>query len=143
MTAALVLQSHPTINIPSICLAQLQSYVPPLVSTGIGLSIEEQHRLQHNQQSFDTFLSRDLAIDEEYLRKMLGERRWRSIHSILFSMRKIVAQRLREKEGDVEQVAKRGAKLEHHLAHLQTKSMAWQVRAKVGQAESTSLRAQL
>lgn len=59
--AAPVLQSHQSTNLPPVCLAQLQSRRPSLVSTGIGVSVEERRREQ-NQQSFDTFLSGDLAV---------------------------------------------------------------------------------
>ncbi|KAG6527014.1 hypothetical protein ZIOFF_009101 [Zingiber officinale] len=156
--AAPVLQSHPATNLQPVCLAQLQSCVPPLVSTGIGLSVDEQRRPQQNQQSFDTFMSGDLAVcvtqqkDEierflhghgEYLRRTLEERRRRSIRSLLVAARKTAAQRLREKEADVERAASRGAELEHRLAHLRTESMAWQARAKAGHAEAASLHAQL
>ncbi|XP_074556119.1 E3 ubiquitin-protein ligase BOI-like [Curcuma longa] len=155
--AAPVLQSHPSTNLLPVCLAQPQSRVPPLVSTGIGLSVEEQ-RPQQNQQSFDTFLSGDLAVcvnqqkDEierflhahgEYLRRTLEERRRRSIRSLLVAARKTAAQRLREKEADVERAARRGAELEHRLGRLRTESMAWQARAKAGHAEAASLHAQL
>ncbi|KAG6506001.1 BOI-related E3 ubiquitin-protein ligase 1-like [Zingiber officinale] len=157
--AAPVLQSHLSYlqpHPPLVSSFQLQARLPPLVSTGIGLSVEEQ-RLQKNQQSSNSFLSSDLAVcvdqqkDEierflydqgEHLRRTL-ERSQRSICSLLVAAEKSAALRLREKEADVERAARRSAELEHHVARLLTELMIWQERVKAGHAEVASLHAQL
>ncbi|CAL9758326.1 unnamed protein product [Musa acuminata subsp. burmannicoides] len=153
-----------------VSLAQLQSRPPPIVSTGLHLSFEEQHQQQNQKQSDPLTSSSSCSIlpssllpeeiapyinqekDEigkvlyaqgEQLRQAFAEKWRRHYRSLLGVAKEWAAARLREKEADVELGMRRSAELEDRLTRLRTESMAWQAKAIANQATAAALHARL
>ncbi|WOL07141.1 BOI-related E3 ubiquitin-protein ligase 1-like [Canna indica] len=143
----------------------LVSHTPPLISTGLHLSFEEQYQQQNQNQSNPVLLSpsssllsedlvahinqqkneidRFLRAQEEQLRQGLKERHRRYYRSLLCTAKESAVRRLRKKEAELEQAVRRSAELEDRLARLRTQSMSWQAKAMADQATAASLHAQL
>ncbi|CAL9089843.1 unnamed protein product, partial [Musa textilis] len=153
-----------------VSLAQLRSRPPPIVSTGLHLSFEEQHQQQNQKQSDPLPSSSSCSIlpssllpeeiapyinqqkDEigkllyaqgEQLRQAFAEKWRRHCRSLLGVAKEWAAAWLREKEADVELAMRRSAELEDSLSRLRTESMAWQAKAIANQATAAALHARL
>ncbi|XP_042434093.1 BOI-related E3 ubiquitin-protein ligase 1-like isoform X2 [Zingiber officinale] len=129
-------------------LHEEQNQLRTVVSTGLRLS----------SASIPPILSEELAVhikrdkDEieqfinaqgEQLHRTLAQRQRRNYCSLISAAKDSIARRLREKEAELEQAARRSAELEGRLAHLRTESMAWQAKAMANQAKAATLHAQL
>ncbi|XP_042398829.1 BOI-related E3 ubiquitin-protein ligase 1-like isoform X3 [Zingiber officinale] len=151
-----------------VTLAQVQSHPPPVVSTGLRLSLEEQYQQQtqtvtnplpFSSSSLPSFLlSNDLIsqIDrhkeeiEQFLRAQgeqlqiaLVERHRMHYRSLLCAASVDAANRIREKQAEVERAAQRSAELQNRLVRLRSESNAWQAKAMADQVMAASLHSQL
>lgn len=80
---------------------------------------------------------------EEQLRRTLAEKRQRHYRALLTAAEEAVAQRLREKELEVEKATRRNAELESRAAQLSMEAQVWQAKAKSQEATATALQSQL
>lgn len=79
----------------------------------------------------------------EQLRRALAEKRQRHYRALLSAAEEAVAQRLREKEAEVEKATRRNAELEARAAQLSVEAQVWQAKARAQEAAAVSLQAQL
>lgn len=158
-------QNHQLID-----LSQLQNHHhhPNVVSTGLRLSFgdqnqqhlqqQQQQQIQQHHPSLLSLLSEGFSLqlkqqsDElnyflnaqgEQLKRKLAENRERHYHVLLGSAEEAVARRIREKEAEVEQVARRNAELEARATQLRAEAQAWQAKAQAQQAQAASLQTQI
>ncbi|GMH09268.1 hypothetical protein Nepgr_011109 [Nepenthes gracilis] len=158
----LSLQNHPRPQLME--LAQHQNHHRPnVVSTGLKLSFGDQQQQQHHnvhpQSSvLLTLISKDsanqikqqseelnqfLQAQGEQLRRTLAEKRRRHYRALLGAAEEMVAQRLMEKEAEMEKAARRNAELEARAAQLSAEAQVWQAKARAQEAQAASLQAQL
>lgn len=132
------------------CLQPPAPQRPPLVSTGLRLSVNENQpssifsgdfaaQISQHYRDIDNFLQ----TENEQLRRALAERRQRQHRALLSAAEETAARRLREKETELDQATRRAAELEDRLARLQSESIAWQTKALADQAAASALHAQI
>ncbi|XP_074583704.1 BOI-related E3 ubiquitin-protein ligase 1-like isoform X2 [Curcuma longa] len=151
-----------------VSLAQVQSHQPPVVSTGLRLSLEEQYQQQtqtvtnslpFSPSSLPSFLlTNDLISQinrhreeiEQFLRAQgeqlqiaLAERHRMHYRSLLCAASVAASKLIREKQAEVERAAQRSAELQNRLVRLRSESNAWQAKAMADQAMAASLHSQL
>ncbi|CAN6294230.1 unnamed protein product [Urochloa humidicola] len=87
----------------------------------------------------------DRLIQEhaERLRRALADARRRQYRSLLVAAEAAAAQRIREKEAEASEAARRGADLEDRVARLRAEAAAWQAKALADQSTAAALHAQL
>ncbi|KAK9698887.1 hypothetical protein RND81_08G137900 [Saponaria officinalis] len=155
-------QNHQLIDLSQ----QQQQQHPSFVSTGLKLSFGDQNQQQQQQkqqqiQQHPAILS--LFSDElvfqfkqqsdelnyflhaqgEQLRRTLAEKRQRHYNALLRSAEATIARRVREKEVELNTVARRNAELEARAAQLSSEAQVWQARAQAQEAQAVSLQAQI
>ncbi|CAL9190642.1 unnamed protein product [Musa hybrid cultivar] len=146
-----------------ISLAHLRSEsAAPLTSTGLQLAFGEQQ--QQQQRAFNPLLPASPALFEklaphlkqhqdeidgylraqgELLRRTLVAK-WRSHYQALLSAAATAArQRIKTKEAEVEQAARKSAELERLIARLRAETLTWQAKAVAAQTAVAGLQAQL
>lgn len=79
----------------------------------------------------------------ERLRRALADTRRRQYRSLLGAAEAAAAHRIREKEAEASDAARRGADLEDRLARLRAEAAAWQAKALADQSTAAALHAQL
>uniref|UniRef100_A0A1D1YMD1 Baculoviral IAP repeat-containing protein 4 n=1 Tax=Anthurium amnicola TaxID=1678845 RepID=A0A1D1YMD1_9ARAE len=172
-TAALNTNTSATLPTTLIDLSLLHNQQPPpvtIVSTGLRLSFEDNHRPQQPSQQqqqqqvaqggsfLSSLITEELTAqvkqqkDEmnsflqsqaEQLRRTVGETRRRHYRTLLGLAEQSAARRLREKDAEVERAARRNAELEKRVAQLRAESMAWQAKARAEESAAAVLQAQL
>ncbi|CAL4923890.1 unnamed protein product [Urochloa decumbens] len=87
----------------------------------------------------------DRLIQEhaERLRRALADARRRQYRSLLVAAEAAASQRIREKEAEASEAARRGADLEDRVARLRAEAAAWQAKALADQSTAAALHAQL
>ncbi|KAJ1296199.1 hypothetical protein BS78_01G281400 [Paspalum vaginatum] len=87
----------------------------------------------------------DRLIQEhaERLRRALADARRRQYRSLLGAAEAAAAHRVREKEAEASEAARRGADLEDRVARLRAEVSAWQAKALADQSTAAALHAQL
>ncbi|TKV94851.1 hypothetical protein SEVIR_9G322900v4 [Setaria viridis] len=87
----------------------------------------------------------DRLIQEhaERLRRALADTRRRQYRSLLVAAEAAVSQRIREKETEASEAARRGADLEDRVARLRAEAAAWQAKALADHSTAAALHAQL
>ncbi|WVZ57689.1 hypothetical protein U9M48_008042 [Paspalum notatum var. saurae] len=87
----------------------------------------------------------DRLIQEhaERLRRALADARRRQYRSLLGAAEAAAAHRVREKEAEASEAARRGADLEDRVARLRAEASAWQAKALADQSTAAALHAQL
>nr|CAB3495221.1 unnamed protein product [Digitaria exilis] len=153
----LSLQSQPNAQVPKvISLAQLQKRP----AMGLRLDFDEgsEHVSTTSSASASCLLSDELAAQRDHhrnemdrliqehaerLRRALGDARRRQYRSLLVAAEASAAQRIREKEAEASEAARRGADLEDRVARLRAEAAAWQAKALADQSTSAALHAQL
>lgn len=125
-----------------VSLAQLHNKRPP-ASTGLRLDFDDggsEHVSTTTTSSASSLLSDELATQfdrcknemarmfqdhTESLRRALGEVRRRHYRSLLGAAEAAAARRMREKEAEASNAARRGAELEERVARLRAEAAAW------------------
>uniref|UniRef100_A0A0E0BDW3 RING-type domain-containing protein n=1 Tax=Oryza glumipatula TaxID=40148 RepID=A0A0E0BDW3_9ORYZ len=143
-----------------VSLAQLHNKRPP-AATGLRLDFDDggsEHVSTTTTSSASSLLSDELATQfdrcknemarmfqdhTERLRRALGEVRRRHYRSLLGAAEAAAARRMREKEAEASNAARRGAELEEHVARLRAEAAAWQAKALADQSTAAALHAQL
>lgn len=143
-----------------VSLAQLHNKRPP-ASTGLRLDFDDggsEHVSTTTTSSASSLLSDELATQfdrcknemarmfqdhTERLRRALGEVRRRHYRSLLGAAEAAAARRMREKEAEASNAARRGAELEERVARLRAEAAAWQAKALADQSTAAALHAQL
>ena len=82
-------------------------------------------------------------MQAERLRRSLADTRRRQYRSLVGAAEVAAAQRIREKEAEASEAARRGADLEDRVARLRAEAAAWQAKALSEQAAAVTLHAQL
>ncbi|RLN40081.1 putative BOI-related E3 ubiquitin-protein ligase 3 isoform X1 [Panicum miliaceum] len=87
----------------------------------------------------------DRLIQEhaERLQRALADARRRQYRSLLVAAEAAASQRIREKEAEASEAARRGADLEDRVARLRAEAAAWQAKALADQSTAAALHAQL
>ncbi|GJN20150.1 hypothetical protein PR202_gb07490 [Eleusine coracana subsp. coracana] len=87
----------------------------------------------------------DLLIQEhaERLRRALADIRRRQYRSLVGAAEAAASRRLREKEAEASEAARRGAEMEDRVARLRAEASAWQAKALADQSTAAALHAQL
>ncbi|CAD6204535.1 unnamed protein product [Miscanthus lutarioriparius] len=87
----------------------------------------------------------DRLIQEhaERLRRSLADTRRRQYRSLVGAAEVAAAQRIREKEAEASEAARRGADLEDRVARLRAEAASWQAKALADQSTAAALHAQL
>ncbi|CAN6300092.1 unnamed protein product [Urochloa humidicola] len=87
----------------------------------------------------------DRLIQEhaERLRRALADARRRQYRSLLVAAEAAASQRIREKEAEASEAARRGADLEDRVARLRAEAASWQAKALADQSTAAALHAQL
>ncbi|XP_074583614.1 BOI-related E3 ubiquitin-protein ligase 1-like [Curcuma longa] len=132
----------------AVNLHEEQNQLRTVVSTGLRLSstsippiLSEELAVQIKRENDE--IEHFINAQSEQLRRTLAQRQRRKYCSLVSAAKDSIARRLRQKEAELEQAARRSAELEDRLAHLRTESMAWQAKAMANQAKAASLHAQL
>ena len=84
-----------------------------------------------------------VALQAERLRRALADTRRRHYRSLVGAAEAAAAQRIREKEAEALEAARRGADLEDRVARLRAEAAAWQAKALADQSTAAALHAQL
>ncbi|XP_054809813.1 BOI-related E3 ubiquitin-protein ligase 1-like [Prosopis cineraria] len=152
-------------------LSQLHNHHHNSVSTGLRLSsfadrrpLHLPHNHQQSPQDFSHYLSSSSPFSQDFvsqikqhadeidqfiraqeaeLHRTLAEKRQRHYRALLTTAEETVARRLRERELEVEKVARMNAELEARAAQLSAEAQLWQAKAKAQEATAASLQAQL
>jgi len=82
-------------------------------------------------------------LQAERLRRALADARRRQYRSLLVAAEAVASQRIREKEAEASEAARRGADLEDRVARLRAEAAAWQAKALADQSTAAALHAQL
>jgi E3 ubiquitin-protein ligase BOI-like protein len=82
-------------------------------------------------------------LQAERLRRALADTRRRQYRSLLIAAEATASQRIREKEAEASEAARRGADLEGRVARLRAEAAAWQAKALADQSTAAALHAQL
>ena len=82
-------------------------------------------------------------MQAERLRRALADARRRQYRSLLVAAEAVASQRIREKEAEASEAARRGADLEDRVARLRAEAAAWQAKALADQSTAAALHAQL
>lgn len=106
------------------------------------LSILSQSLASQIKQQRDE-VDQFLQAQGEQLRRTLAEKRQRHYRALLSAAEEAVAQRLREKEAEVEKATRKNAELEARAAQLSVEAQVWQAKARAHEATAASLQAQL
>nr|CAB3500117.1 unnamed protein product [Digitaria exilis] len=151
------LQPQPNAQGPKvISLAQLQKRP----AMGLRLDFDEgsEHVSTTSSASAPCLLSDELAAQRDHhrnemdrliqehaerLRRALGDARRRQYRSLLVAADAAAAQRIREKEAEASEAARRAADLEDRVARLRAEAAAWQAKALADQSTAAALHAQL
>ncbi|KAL6906368.1 hypothetical protein ACP4OV_003969 [Aristida adscensionis] len=137
-----------------ISLAQLHKRP----ATGLRLDFDEGSEQVPSTSSASCLLSDELAAQRgqhkgemdrliqehaEKLRRAMADMRLRHYRSLVCAAEAAAARRLREKEAEVSEAARRGAELEERVARLRAEAAAWQAKALADQSTAAALHAQL
>lgn len=82
-------------------------------------------------------------MQAERLRRSLADLRRRHYRSLLGAAEAAASRRLREKEAEASEAARRGAEMEERVARLRAEASAWQAKALADQSTAAALHAQL
>ncbi|KXG38894.1 BOI-related E3 ubiquitin-protein ligase 1 isoform X2 [Sorghum bicolor] len=151
------LQQQPEAQAPKLInLAQLHKRP----AMGLRLDFDEgsEHVSCTSSASASCLLSEELAAQRdqhknemdrliqehaERLRRALADTRRRHYRSLVGAAEAAAAQRIREKEAEALEAARRGADLEDRVARLRAEAEAWQAKALADQSTAAALHAQL
>lgn len=82
-------------------------------------------------------------LQAERLRRALADTRRRHYRSLVVAAEAAAAQRIREKEAEATEAARRAVDLEDRVARLRAEAAAWQAKAVADQSTAAALHAQL
>ncbi|CAO2837917.1 unnamed protein product [Amaranthus hypochondriacus] len=132
---------------------------PNVVSTGLRLSFggDQNHQLQQPNKNLSLFsddfsllfkqqtdeLTHFLHSQAEHLKRTLADKTTRHYRALLGVAEEAAARRIREKQVEVEKVARRNAELEARAGQLSADIQAWQAQAQFNEAQVANLQAQL
>ncbi|XP_066344617.1 BOI-related E3 ubiquitin-protein ligase 1-like isoform X1 [Miscanthus floridulus] len=151
------LQQQPQAQAPKLInLAQLHKRP----AMGLRLDFDEgsEHVSCTSSASASCLLSEELAVQRdqhknevdrliqehaERLRRALADTRRRHYRSLVGAAEAAAAQRIREKEAEVSEAARRGTDLEDRVARLRAEAAVWQAKALADQSTAAALHAQL
>ncbi|CAN6288739.1 unnamed protein product [Urochloa humidicola] len=143
-----------------ISLAQLHKR--PATTTGLRLDFDEgsergvsstssaasaacllSDELAAQRDRYRSEMDRLIQEHAERLRRALADARRRQYRSLLVAAEAAASQRIREKEAEATEAARRGADLEDRVARLRAEAAAWQAKALADQSTAAALHAQL
>ncbi|OEL16338.1 hypothetical protein BAE44_0022643 [Dichanthelium oligosanthes] len=116
-------------------------HVSSTSSASASCLLSDELAAQRNQHRNE--MDRLIQEHTERLRLALADIRRRQYRSLLVAAEAAAAQRIRKKEAEASEAARRGADLEDRVARLRAEAAAWQAKALADQSTATALHAQL
>ncbi|XP_062205823.1 BOI-related E3 ubiquitin-protein ligase 1-like isoform X2 [Phragmites australis] len=120
---------------------ECSEHVSSTSSASASCLLSDELAAQHDQHKNE--MDRLIQEHAERLQRVLADTRRRHYRSLLGAAEAAASQRIREKEAEASEAARRGAELEDRIARLSAEAAAWQAKAFADQSTAATLHAQL